>query len=476
MIRFSQDPQNIVDRVFWMADKFPAATALLLADGTTLTYQEVRNKIQTLRAGLQDQGLKSSDRVLVFFPFDEKFVFFIMALFAERIVPVILDPRMPRKLWKSTIQNTGLRGIFLSRKLKKFRFFLFWLNSYSLWEVEKIFQSLKSTDQDLRPTQDEEEVLITLTSGTTGQPKTIIRPFKVIKNQQLYLCRYLPEVSKDIHLSLYGMGVLQGLAEGSSMVLLPHTHHTPQRILETLQSHKVTRLSGPPGTLVELVLFLEKNHRQVLHLENIITGGAPLPHWWIKKAESVFPKASVTIMYGSTECEPISFLDSRKAQWQYPGYPVGLPIPELQFDKVDYPLSGHDIFEIALKGSNCIDVAQGFQTGDLAVQEGQQLYLLGRKSEVVGGVPVAMIEQPLEEVPGVKRVAVQKTETQFCVFFERLDKEYFGSPSLIQEVRTQAESISRSWQLGPVKVKEVKKIPVDPRHGWKIQRDLLNKA
>ncbi len=469
MIRFSGEVSNIVERVYKMADQNPHEIALILANGEKLTYLDVFQKTQSLRQEIVGLGFQKGQRVLVLFPFDEKFVFLIMAFFAENIVPVIIDPRVPQKLWKNLLKENGIENIFLTKKIKKWRFLAWWMNAFKLHCIDNFFKSNLVSDRSLLKTQDADEVLVTLTSGTTGLPKIVSRNFGVLKTQQLLSCKYLPSVSRDTHLALYGIGVLQSLAEGATSVLLPTELHKVNILVETIQKYKVTRLSGPPGLMTDFILHLEKEKISLPALENIITGGAPLPRWWTKKAHDVLPETEITILYGSTECEPISFFSAQNIDSDREGYPVGRPVGEVTLTKKSFSnIKGLDIFEIILEGPNCVSPEGGLETGDLAVEENGCLWLLGRKSEAIKNIPVALIEEPLERFDGIKRVAAQLRGETLQLYCETID-----GAKISRDFENSAQTLCEGFGFSQIQVRQVRKIPVDPRHGWKIQRKQL---
>jgi acyl-CoA synthetase (AMP-forming)/AMP-acid ligase II len=449
-----------------MAQHFPQDLALVLPDGTTLSYSELWQQVQSLRLEIKKRGLKSGDRVLVLFPFDEKFVQLIIALFAEKIVPVLLDPRVPMKFWRQLLKDAQVHSIFLNRKIKRWRFLIWWLNWFRLISIENILVKSSACHDPILPTNDLEEVLVSLTSGTTGRPKIISRNFQTIQHQQLYLCKHLPALKKDIHLALYGMGTLQSLVEGATTLLLPTKLQNSEKIAAMIRQHQVTRLSGPPGTISEFLIYLRSAKISLPNLQNLISGGAPLPRWWFQWAQELLPHCNVDVMYGSTECEPISFYTS-KGQEEPPGYPVGFPISELLLTQRPFArVENLEIFEVILQGKNCVsNSSEGLVTGDLAHMQDNCLYLLGRKSEAIQEIPIGLLEEPLERLLGIKRVASYFEETLLTFFYETLP----DVPIAI-DFAEKATQHGKKFGFSNIEVRQVEKIPVDARHGWKIQR------
>jgi long-subunit acyl-CoA synthetase (AMP-forming) len=159
-----------------------------------------------------------------------------------------------KKYWQKTFSDTRIKAIFSNRRILRVRWLWRWLRKYSLYSIDSAGWGVRFflVDDDRfsieptapRPTGDSEEVLVTLTSGTTGHPKAISRIFRIFISQQNLVCKYLPPLEVDIHLPLYGVALLQSLIEGSTTILAKD--HSPSTIADLLRRYQVTRLSGPP--------------------------------------------------------------------------------------------------------------------------------------------------------------------------------------------------------------------------------------
>lgn len=499
---------NIVQRVLKHGLTTPHKTALIFEDGQSLSFLELLNKIQQLRDELKNKGLHKGDHVLVFLPISKEFIFLIFALFAENIIPVLIDPRLNKSYWKKYVAQVKTKAIISNHRILNLRWFWWWFWKYKLISVDQAglgcqklsFDSVNlvaghtanippnkttihttNTDQlqfqDLVYTDDHEEVLLTLTSGTTGEPKIVPRNLFVLKNQQKLSCEHLPDLTHDVHLPLYGIALLQSIVHGSTTLLA--INHDPTHLLALIQKNNITRLSGPPGTLDKILYILEKQNQQLMSVENILTGGAPIPRWLGRKLLQAFPKASVYIVYGSTECEPISKKRISKENLQIRdfGYNVGKPIKEITLLKKTFAqYFGHAVFEVELQGPNCVTLNsdQILKTGDLAYENKfGELILVGRRNDNLQIPFLGYLEEQLEDLNGVRRIACKlKSETDLTIYVEPHSFELADTklPELIK--KTIQDS---NYDLGRVQIyiQLVKKMPVDDRHAWKIQRHLL---
>lgn len=489
MITFPGEVKNIFERIYLWAEKAPDRIALVIDGGlekpVQLSYLQVLQKTQDWRQNFRDLGFKKGDRVLILVPFSVDFIFLILAAFAENIVPVLIDPRLKKSFWKKAISEAQIKGIISNQRILKWRWLFVWIMKFRLYSLDgpgfrvaSFFsrEGVKSSQNYwLQPTitENEEEVLVTLTSGTTSAPKLVTRSFSVIKSQQVLICKYLPELEPDIHLSLYGIGVLQSLIEGATTVFT--LDHSAKNILNLVPQHQVTRLSGPPVAIDQFLQQIEAEKTDLKSLKNIITGGAPIPRWLVQKAFLLLPNLSFDILYGSTECEPISYqrISSKDLESPLDGYLVGTLIPELQLIKKDFAeVQGNRIFEVCLKGPNCVNsVGQDYlSTGDLAyLNYKNELVLAGRLKEVIENIPVGLIEERLERLGFLSRAALVEKGRTVQLHVELKTK----FPHLSESQTLLIEAILFEFGFQDAQIRVHKKIPVDPRHGWKIQRSLL---
>lgn len=333
----------------------------------------------------------------------------------------------------------------------------------------------------LAPSLESDDLLLTLTSGTTGKPKIITRSFHTLKHQQSLSCKYLPYLKNDIHLSLYGVAVLQSLIHGSTT--LYSNNQSPENLVSLIDKYKVTRLSAPPGILTQLLEFIQFQKIQLHNVECILTGGAPIPRWLCQNILNLFPKAELFIVYGSTECEPISRKKVTKStlQDQNHGYNVGRIIEELSLYKKSFAhFQNKSIFEIHLKGPNCANTnASGYlETGDLAYENGVgELILIGRKNDHLHFPFLGLLEEHLESHPMIRRVAcISTSQSKLNIYIELASKhnQHLDKKSLQKEIDKILSNEPYHLSLNSINIHFYKKIPVDARHGWKIQRHLLN--
>lgn len=475
--------QNMVERLYRHAKQNPNRTALILPDGKSLSFQELLTHVQRTRENLKKQGFQMGDRILIFFPVSAELIYLVLALFSERMVPVLIDPRLEKSHWRNVFKEARIKAIISNRRILCLRWIWWWLWKYPLfsinsfgWGVRHLFLndfSYSVPIDSAQITRNEDEVLLTLTSGTTGLPKIISRKFGVLMAQQELACKYLPPLTCDIHLPLYGVAALQSIVEGATTILA--IDHSPKNLVTLIEKHQVTRFSAPPRSLSAFFEYM-KCHPQLKlpNLKNVLTGGAPIPQWMMNQCHEFFPEADLDIIYGSSECEPIShkrvLAESRSSQAPF-GYAVGKIIDELEIQKtLFFENDQYKVFELSVKGPNCV-VPKGqsyWATGDLIYElPNGEIQWVGRKTDAVRGVPSGLIEERLERISMVRRAAVLEIKSQVHVFIE-----CFKS-SRPQPLKTNIQAVLQDFGLPLDQMKFLESLPVDARHGWKILRNNL---
>ncbi len=462
--------QNLAFEFYQRVQEHPNQIALhLYPENQKWTFLEIQKEVDQYRAGLRAH-FKFQDKVFILLRPSSDLFFLLLACFAEGIIPFLVDPRLNRNSWLSVLKRSNLSGIISEAEVLKWKWLApsFWFTpSFSKNKTVIFSKNLNvlkpeaTINQALVNHTDTHTSLISLTSGSSGEPKLIHRNFKALHEQQRLAKKYLPQVSRDLHLPGYIVSLLQSLCENSENFF--STQISIADSISLVEKNKITRLSGPPGFIMKIVNELTSQNRKLESIENVLVGGAPISCFFYKKCKDVFPNSKVTIIYGATEAEPISFIEDPNPDDFKVGYPVGKIIPEVELLTKPYAVKNvKDVFEIGLKGPHVVGGGPHW-TGDLAVMVGDQISLVGRISELVElngeSYSVAVWESELEGQFGIQRIACIQMDLSVTVFYEAKDhvdiqlKDYFAE----------------KWS-GPISFKKVDKIPVDPRHEWKIQR------
>jgi len=483
MTESSSLPRNIAETIYAQGKQHGNRVALIHPEeGWQLSFDEFLNKVDQFRSGLRENKYQPSDRILLLMPLSLNLLSLIVAIYAEGIIPVLLDPRLSKNSIMRAIRLSHCQSIVSVQALFRWRFIYWFLWLKDLYSVDTFSVGVRPLSDLLGSTkrhpciavQDQDTVMIALTSGTTGKPKVIARNHRILFHQQIFCHQYLPEVKTDVHLAGYPVSILQSLTDGATTIF-PDLQSDSNNI-DNIVKYQVTRLSGPPGFLDRLATYLMEKKQTLPQVKNILLGGAPIPRWLCERLQQVFPQAKLSLVYGCSECEPIGSGDGRAyVESQHDGYLIGQVLSELTVLQLPTGLPLFPgIFRLGLKGANVYTENQDFHdTGDLLEMDSDgNLWFMGRATDLIhsdqGQIPAGIIESRLEQIPCLRRAAVVQKDDQTLVFIEVF--KGVDWPPASQQL---AEKILRDFHLTKTVFRIVSDIPVDARHQWKVQKGVL---
>lgn len=512
------------------ADKTPDKEALVipLMKGSQcvgeerITFGELSQRVKSLQGGWKKLGLVKGDRVIVLFRPSVDLYATIISLIALGMVPVFIDTGMPRQKVLMALKDSRAKAIVSLKALVR----MFWIIPL-MWRMKRFavdgrgigyrhIDDLKSPGEpgvfSVIDVERDDHGLISFTSGSTGRPKGADRTQGSLESQHRILRAHLPDKEGDIDLTSFPVWVLHNLCCGMTTVL-PKVDLAkpgdidPETIYQQLITEKVTRLGAAPAFMGRLTRYMEVNNLKLDRLNLVFTGGATVPLSLARSLSVVCPEALCKVVYGSTEAEPISSVQTKEFVRDailHNGYLVGKPVEGVQVcisalpaepvteQQVDQnvlpPLEIGEILvsgEHVLKGyvdnpaatrENKVQRREGtvwHRTGDTGFfDEHGRIWLTGRVKDVITfddhWVQPFMIEKVLDEMEEVDRSAVIQSDGKTVLFVQ-------------PKLPTQPESIKsisdhlKQHGLATVSLCEIEKIPVDARHNSKIDRPLLRK-
>jgi acyl-CoA synthetase (AMP-forming)/AMP-acid ligase II len=190
------------------------------------------------------------------------------------------------------------------------------------------------------------------------------------------------------------------------------------------------------------------------------------------------------VVYGSTEAEPMAFASMREVvEAPGEGYLVGRPIPQLRLklarETGEILVTGPHVIRRYLDNEQAnretkLKDAYGriwHRTGDQGrFDSSGRVWITGRiKDQVaIAGLmqPNYVLEQRLEELPGVSRAAVLAAAGAS------------GPRVFVERAAGSSDTVTRASiheQLASAEVEFLDALPVDGRHFWKIDRARLSR-
>ncbi|RLE16499.1 MAG: hypothetical protein DRJ08_00920 [Acidobacteria bacterium] len=269
------------------------------------------------------------------------------------------------------------------------------------------------------------------TSGTTGSPKGVMIPhrmlawngYNTVVNWQLRSDDVSPIFTPLYHAGGLGAFLIPLFTVGGRIVL--HSAFDSEEVWNIVEKEGCTVILGVPAIWKMLAKSPALKKIDVSHVRWLISGGAPLPPSLVE----TYRRHGLVLRqgYGLTEVGVNCFAMTDKDAWERPGS-IGKPLMFTQARLVDD--SGNDVErgevgELLLKGPHVssgywhnpdetalsYDPEGFFHTGDLAREdEDGFFYISGRRKEmfISGGVNIypAEIEALLSRHPAISDCAV----------------------------------------------------------------------
>lgn len=465
---------NLIE-LFKQQVKSQPKTAALIHKGNLIDYQSLDQRSSQLAATLQLHGLKKGDVVLVLMPVSIELYVVILALLRAGIVILFPDPAAAKKTIAVAVNDLKPKAIIGPKYLSILRWFFKPLRQVPL------LLSPKQSIQDAANWQDvaceaNHLALITFTSGSTGRPKAIPRSHSFLRAQLEAVQTTLQSASGMIDLISLPVFVLANLAMGVINVIPDGDIRKPNKIdssliIKQIMSHKVQRLLVPPAFLQRLLQNPEIATVAPL-IRQIFTGGGPVFPDFLQHLQTVFPQTKITIVYGSSEAEPIAEIEVNEItsadyekMFSGCGLLVGRPISSIDLKLVEDEIwvKGDHVLVTYLNPADNVGRKIKDDTGAIWHRTGDagyldqfgRLWLLGRWDMRINGIYPFAVEVQARSIPGIHNAALVILNKQ---------------PVLVYEAK---QAVSLPVISGISRIIRVTKIPLDRRHNSKVDYEKL---
>ncbi|WP_280419831.1 FadD3 family acyl-CoA ligase [Nocardia carnea] len=398
------------------ADRFGDAEAVVDGD-LRLSYTELADRIRRAAGAYAEAGIGKGDRAAIWAPNSAEWIIAALGLLTAGGVLVPVNTRFKAEEAADVIRRSGAKALLVQKG--------FLGGDYPAPPGVPVFD-LKS-DFLGSGTPFEREVTgtdiadIIYTSGTTGRPKGVM--MNHLQTLRLYAewCdladlregdRYLM-VNPFFHTFGLKAGIVSSLIRGATM--LPVPVFDVGKVLELVESERVTMLPGPP-TLYHSLLEYEGT-RDISSLRAAVTGAADIPVDLIRRVRQELPFQSIMTGYGLTEAGTATA--SRPGDtFEQIATTAGTACDGVELriaDDGEVLIRGYSVMQGYLDDPEgtaaAIDADGWLHTGDLgSLDDGGRLKVIGRKKDmyIVGGFNAypAEIEGFLLEHPAVAQAAV----------------------------------------------------------------------
>ena len=336
------------------AERHPDDVALIDVDrGRTrrMTFGDLDATSGRAASRLCRAGLRAGDTVLVFHPMSSELYVALAALFRLGLVAMFVDPSAGRRYIDRCCQLCRPRAMIASGKAHLLRLWSpalrriplkFCLGrrvpgALSLDVVRK-----GACDCSIHPCGPDAPALVSFTSGSTGDPKAALRTHGFLRAQHRAIEENLQLAPREVELVSLPVFVLANLASRVTSVIPAVDLRRPDAVraaplVGQLLRHRVTRTAAAPSFYERLIDYCEQQQVTLPGLTKVLTGGGPVSPRLLHQLQRVAPHASITVVYGSTEAEPISRISLGEMQAEDlsdmqsgRGLLAGRPVPGLQ--------------------------------------------------------------------------------------------------------------------------------------------------
>jgi fatty-acyl-CoA synthase len=444
---------DFIDRA---VDSYEDVTGIVAHDGTEYTYAEVNDRVNQLAHALAERGVERGDRVALLAPNTHYFIETLYATNKLGAVFVPLNYRLTPGDYEYILNdceaNTIIADYDFAAKVHEIRddvpteTFI----GYRADEVEGDWDDYEAvidghaTDEPTRPDIDEDDTAtINYTSGTTGDPKGVVRTHRTEHWHALVLNQHMEIRDDDTYLWTLPMFHCNGWGHTYAITGTGGTHvcqrtFDAEGVFRRVREYDVSYMCGAPTVLNNLIKYygeqedvLTSGDRDV----RISTAGSAPATATIETVEDEFGWRIIHI-YGLTETAPIITTSNSPRRLAERGRDLKVTqgsetlatdVRVVDDDGNDVPRDGVTIGEIVVKGNQVMDrylnkpeiteeafnarLAGYFHTGDLAtIDEDGMISIQDRKKDIIisGGENISSIE--LEDVlydhPDVLKAAV----------------------------------------------------------------------
>jgi len=301
-------PFNIVDLFYQAAASNPGKVALIEAN-RKITFGDFEKEITHTARYFSKKGIKKSDRVLIFVPMSIDLYRTVLAIFRIGATAVFLDEWVSKKRMEACCEIAecdAFIGIFKARFFAVFSPELRKIPVHLGTKYRPVESALPFPE-----TIADDTALITFTTGSTGIPKAAKRTHGLLYEQFKALSEIIRPVETEVSMPVLPIVLLINLGLGITSVIADFKSAKPrsirpERLVKQCIDHEVSTIIASPFFVNEISRYLLRRHFVLPLVSKIFTGGAPVFPAEAKLFKRAFSHASVEIVYGSTEAEPIS--------------------------------------------------------------------------------------------------------------------------------------------------------------------------
>jgi len=449
-------PMTTLDFLDRGVDVYGDAVGVIAHDGTEYTYAEFGERVDRAAAALSALGIEQGDRVALLSPNTHWFLETLFAINVLGAISVPLNYRLVADDYAYILDDCGARAVVAdyeyAEKVEAIRGQVpattFVANPAERvdgdWrDYESLLEEADTAEVERPDVSEDDPATINYTSGTTGDPKGVVRTHRTEHWHALVAAHHTEITDDDVYLWTLPMFHVNGwgypyIITGVGGTHVCQRHFDSEGAFERIHAHDVTYLCGAPTVLDSLIDHYQNTDVAATGEKpvRIATAASPPPEATIRTVEDELGW-NILHVYGLTETGPLITTSNSPRRIESEGRftvktrqghaMLGTEVRVVDEDGEDVPRDDETIGEIVVRGNQVMDrywnkpertrkafddrVEGWFHTGDLAtIDEREMVSIKDRKKDVIisGGENISSVEveNALYDHPDVVRVAV----------------------------------------------------------------------
>ncbi|KAK2007074.1 beta-ketoacyl synthase domain-containing protein [Colletotrichum eremochloae] len=376
-IRKSEWPETLIGQFEVSAEKHKRNTALIHADGTSLTYAQMQQRIDTIAAALEENSIKPGDSVGVFQESTTDWVCSMMALWKRGAVFVPLDPGTKTERLAMVVKDCKPAAILIDDATKGLHTELGATETTVFINVSTLTTKTDAPSSKILASPDD-LAMVYYTSGSTGNPKGIAVKHEGVRDVFESACWLYGVNEKVVTLLQSSLGFDITLIQmfiswpvgGTVCMISRDMRGDSVALMEFMTKHNVTHTVGTPSEYNSWLRFGDQAKLRSSAWRVAICGAEAFPPTLMEKLRELNkPDLQLFHMYGTTETTV--YATQQELNWKQEGFyddgvmPAGFSLPNKSMYIVDEDMH---LLPVGLPGEivlGGVGVAQGYNNNEL---------------------------------------------------------------------------------------------------------------